>query len=151
MAARPIDPFGAEYSYVQVAEDVERRITEGEITRKLPSERSFAEEYGVAYTTVRHAMALLRERGIIVTVHGRGTFVTPQRTRKCATLRRKHSPLSLGSLVPGAVSDMGPGRAFTQKPAVSRELTTASRQAKIISCVRDAASCPGLRPVRCPR
>ena len=27
---------------------------------------------------------------------------------------RKHSPLSLGSLVPGAVSDIGPGRAFTQ-------------------------------------
>ena len=78
MAARPIDPFGTEYSYVQVAQDVERRITEGEITRKLPSERSFAEEYGVAYTTVRHAMALLRERGIIVTVHGRGTFVTPR-------------------------------------------------------------------------
>lgn len=77
MAARPIDPFGAEYSYVQVADDVHRRITEGEITRKLPSERSFAEEYGVAYTTVRHAMALLRERGIIITVHGRGTFVTP--------------------------------------------------------------------------
>jgi GntR family transcriptional regulator len=78
VAARPIDPFGAEYSYVQVADDVHRRITEGEITRKLPSERSFAEEYGVAYTTVRHAMALLRERGIIVTVHGRGTFVTPR-------------------------------------------------------------------------
>jgi len=78
VAARPIDPFGTEYSYVQVAQDVERRITEGEITRKLPSERSFAEEYGVAYTTVRHAMALLRERGIIVTVHGRGTFVTPR-------------------------------------------------------------------------
>jgi GntR family transcriptional regulator len=77
VAARPIDPFGTEYSYVQVADDVERRITEGEITRKLPSERSFAEEYGVAYTTVRHAMALLRERGIIITVHGRGTFVTP--------------------------------------------------------------------------
>ena len=28
--------------------------------------------------------------------------------------RGKHSPLSLGSLVPGAVSDIGPGRAFTQ-------------------------------------
>ncbi|MGH3191782.1 MAG: winged helix-turn-helix domain-containing protein [Streptosporangiaceae bacterium] len=77
MAARPIDPFGAEYAYVQVAEDVQRRITEGEITAKLSSERSFAEEYGVAYTTVRHAMAVLRERGIVVTVHGRGTFVTP--------------------------------------------------------------------------
>jgi GntR family transcriptional regulator len=78
VAARPIDPFGAEYAYVQVADDIQRRITEGEITAKLPGERSFAEEYGVAYTTVRHAMALLRERGIIVTVHGRGTFVTPR-------------------------------------------------------------------------
>jgi GntR family transcriptional regulator len=77
VAARPIDPFGAEYSYVQVADDIQRRITAGEITAKLPSERSFADEYGVAYTTVRHAMAVLRERGVVVTVHGRGTFVTP--------------------------------------------------------------------------
>jgi DNA-binding GntR family transcriptional regulator len=78
VSVRPIDPFGAEYAYVQVADDIERRITEGEITAKLPSERSFAEEYAVAYTTVRHAMAVLRERGIIVTAHGRGTFVTPR-------------------------------------------------------------------------
>jgi DNA-binding GntR family transcriptional regulator len=78
VSVRPIDPFGAEYAYVQVADDIERRITEGEITAKLPSERNFAEEYEVAYTTVRHAMAVLRERGIIVTAHGRGTFVTPR-------------------------------------------------------------------------
>jgi DNA-binding GntR family transcriptional regulator len=31
--------------------------------------------YGVAFHTVRHAMAVLRERGLIETVHGRGTFV----------------------------------------------------------------------------
>lgn len=77
VAARPVDPFGSEYAYVQVADDVQRRIAEGEISAKLPSERSFAEEYGVAYTTVRHAMEILRERGLIVTVHGRGTFVKP--------------------------------------------------------------------------
>jgi GntR family transcriptional regulator len=58
-----------------VADDVEQRINEGEITMKHPSKRSFAEEYGVVCTAVRHAMAVLRERGIIVTVHGRGTFV----------------------------------------------------------------------------
>jgi len=61
---------------VQVADDVARRIAAREITRKLPAERALAEEYGVAYTTVRHAMQLLRERGLIVTIHGRGTFVT---------------------------------------------------------------------------
>jgi GntR family transcriptional regulator len=85
VAARPIDPFGAEYAYVQVADDIQRRITEGEITAKLPGERSFAEEYGVAYTTVRHAMAVLRERGVIVTAHGRGTFVTPLDSRNAQT------------------------------------------------------------------
>jgi GntR family transcriptional regulator len=29
----------------------------------------------VAYDTIRRATALLRERGLIQTVHGRGTFV----------------------------------------------------------------------------
>jgi GntR family transcriptional regulator len=80
VSVRPVDPFGSEYAYVQVADDVERRIAEGEISAKLPSERSFADEYGVAYTTVRHAMAVLREREVIVTVHGRGTYVKPQRS-----------------------------------------------------------------------
>jgi DNA-binding GntR family transcriptional regulator len=69
-----------EYAYVQVADDVQRRIADGEISMRLPSERSIAEDYGVAYTTVRHAMAVLRERGIIVTVHGRGTYVKPPET-----------------------------------------------------------------------
>ncbi len=34
---------------------------------------------GVAYTTVRHAMEILRDRGVIITRHSRGTFVTPSR------------------------------------------------------------------------
>lgn len=78
MPATPVDPFGDDYAYVQVADDVERRINAGEIVERLPSERDLADEYGVAYTTVRHAMELLRERGVIRTVHGRGTFVAPK-------------------------------------------------------------------------
>lgn len=42
---------------------------------KLPSERNLAEEFSVAYPTLRHAMAILRERALILTIHGRGTFV----------------------------------------------------------------------------
>lgn len=75
MPARQVDPFGREHAYVQVASDVARRIRTGEITRKLPAERALADEYGVAYVTVRHAMEVLREQGLIVTIHGRGTFV----------------------------------------------------------------------------
>ena len=59
----------------RVADDLQRRISTGEIEEKLPSERDLAEDYGVAYTTVRRAMEVLRERGLIITRHGRGTFV----------------------------------------------------------------------------
>ncbi|MEU8975487.1 GntR family transcriptional regulator [Streptomyces monashensis] len=41
----------------------------------MPAERDLALEYGVAYLTVRRAAQVLRERGLILTVHGRGTFV----------------------------------------------------------------------------
>lgn len=73
--AKPVDPYGRDYAYVQVANDLARRIEAGEITRKVPAERSLADEYGVAYATVRHAMDELRKRGLIVTIHGRGTFI----------------------------------------------------------------------------
>jgi GntR family transcriptional regulator len=75
MPAIPVDPFAQKRAFMQVADDVARRIEEGEIKLKLPAERALAVEYGAAYTTVRRAMQELRDRGLIVTVHGRGTFV----------------------------------------------------------------------------
>jgi GntR family transcriptional regulator len=75
MPARPVDPLGDDFAYVQVADDIERRIAEGEFSDRLPSERALADEYGCAYTTIRQGMALLRERGAIVTRQGRGTYV----------------------------------------------------------------------------
>ncbi len=67
------------HAYLQVADDVERRVSDGEITVKLPGERELAEQYGVAYTTVRRAMEILRDRDVIITRQGRGTFVNPER------------------------------------------------------------------------
>ncbi len=75
MPALPVDRTRLEHAYMQVAEDVASRIHEGEVTRKLPAERALAEEYGVSYITVRHSMEILRERSLIVSIHGRGTFV----------------------------------------------------------------------------
>jgi GntR family transcriptional regulator len=74
---REIDPLGPDFAYLQVANDIAARIEVGEITHKLPAERDLAEEYGVAYQTVRHSMAILRDRGLIITRQGRGTFVAP--------------------------------------------------------------------------
>lgn len=70
-------PRSHELVYVALADHVERRIRAGELQpgTRLPSERELAAEYGVAYMTVRRAAGVLRERGLIVTVHGKGTFV----------------------------------------------------------------------------
>ena len=64
-----------ELSYLQVANDLGRRIQAGEITGRLTSERDLASEYEVSYGTIRRAMGILRDRGLVVSVHGRGTFV----------------------------------------------------------------------------
>ncbi|MER6099572.1 winged helix-turn-helix domain-containing protein [Streptomyces sp. NPDC001728] len=70
-------PQGPQLVYVAVADHIAARISAGELTpgARLPAERDLAEEYGVAYLTVRRAARVLRERGLILTVHGKGTFV----------------------------------------------------------------------------
>ncbi|MDN3356103.1 winged helix-turn-helix domain-containing protein [Actinomadura sp. DC4] len=63
--------------YEQVADLIEARVRAGElkVESRLPAERDLRDYYGVAYVTIRRAMEILRERGTVQTVHGRGTFV----------------------------------------------------------------------------
>lgn len=70
-----IDRASVRHSYQQVADAVAARITAGQYPARLPAEQALAEEFGVSYVTTRHAMAILRERGLIKSIHGRGTFV----------------------------------------------------------------------------
>lgn len=78
-APPPFDPDqdGPTYMYVRVADHIAARIAAGELQpgARLPAERDLAAEYGVAYLTIRRAAAELRDRGLILTVMGRGTFV----------------------------------------------------------------------------
>jgi GntR family transcriptional regulator len=60
----------------QITDDLRRRIQAGEWTGRLPSEKTFAQEYGVAVNTVRKAMAALRNEGLIQTDKGWGSYVT---------------------------------------------------------------------------
>lgn len=64
---------------VQVAADIEADIDAGKLApdTRLPSEAELSEQYGVARVTVRRALEQLRGRGKVVTVQGRGTYVTP--------------------------------------------------------------------------
>lgn len=73
-----VDPIGnPDYVYLQAADAIAARIEAGEITHRLPAERDLARELGVAYQTLRHSMKVLRDRGLIITRQGRGTFVAP--------------------------------------------------------------------------
>ncbi len=74
-----VDHDGAEYVYAAVADHIQARILAGDLKvgQRLPAERDLAEEYGVAYMTVRRASRELRKRGLIRTVMGRGTCVAP--------------------------------------------------------------------------
>ncbi|RKS76488.1 regulatory GntR family protein [Actinomadura pelletieri DSM 43383] len=75
----PFDPDqdGPTYTYVRVADHIAARIAAGELRpgARLPAERDLATEYGVAYLTIRRAAQELRERGLVMTVVGRGTYI----------------------------------------------------------------------------
>ncbi|WP_430791315.1 GntR family transcriptional regulator [Actinoplanes sp. G11-F43] len=72
-----IDHEGPTPLYVQVADAIAARISAGDLlpNRPIPSENQLVQEYGVARGTARKAIQLLRERGLVVTVVGRGTYV----------------------------------------------------------------------------
>jgi len=74
-----VDPFAPVAAYIQVADLVAARIASGELRHlmPIPSELHLQQEYGVSRGTVRHAVAVLRERGLVFTVQGRGTYVGP--------------------------------------------------------------------------
>ncbi|MER8234094.1 GntR family transcriptional regulator [Streptomyces sp. NPDC094049] len=77
MAAREIDPRAPEPPYRQIAADLIEEIERGVLApgRPLPSEKELTVLYGVARNTARSALAVLRERGLIYTVTGRGSYV----------------------------------------------------------------------------
>ena len=69
--------MGRRQIFTPIAEDLKRRIAEGEFTlgQPLPPERDLAERYEVSRLTLRKALALLQEEGLLIRERGRGTTV----------------------------------------------------------------------------
>ena len=82
----PIDPTKIAYVYMQMADHIADRIAKGELRpgARLPGERDLAAEYGVAHLTARRATRELRERGLVVTLPAKGTFVAYPETGEAA-------------------------------------------------------------------
>jgi GntR family transcriptional regulator len=66
--------------YTQLADILRDMIKSGELQPRapLPSESYLQQEQGVSRGTVRMAVAILRDEGLVVTIGGRGTFVSPK-------------------------------------------------------------------------
>jgi DNA-binding GntR family transcriptional regulator len=68
------------WPYEQIADTIEKAIRSGELGPRdpVPSEQTIMDETGAARGTVRHAMALLREKGLIYTRPYLGSFTSPE-------------------------------------------------------------------------
>ncbi|MET7429659.1 winged helix-turn-helix domain-containing protein [Streptomyces flaveolus] len=77
----PVDPSRPVYVWRQVADWIAARIDSGELQpgARLEGERELAEQVGVAVGTVRRAVEDLRERGLVVTLPAKGTYIADRR------------------------------------------------------------------------
>src|SRR5262245_41223895 len=77
MSLARIQPLQRLSLFEALAAEIEEWIVSGELEpgAKLPSEGSLARQFGVSRPVVREALAQLRERDLLETVTGSGTFV----------------------------------------------------------------------------
>lgn len=63
--------------YLQIADDLRKQITSGHYQPgdRLPSLPTMEDTYSCAAATVRHALGVLRDEGMVATQSTRGTFV----------------------------------------------------------------------------
>lgn len=63
--------------YEQIADKLEELILSSEYTEeKLPSEQALAEQFAVSRNVVREALKILKERGLIESRNGTGSYIT---------------------------------------------------------------------------
>jgi GntR family transcriptional regulator len=70
-------PGGRQPKYLRIHGNLRGRITSGQWPpgSPLPSQRELADEFGVSVMTLRQALQLLTDEGLIEPRHGSGTFV----------------------------------------------------------------------------
>lgn len=70
------------YEYQRILDDIAAQIRAGQLRPgdRLPSYEALASTYEVSKSTVRIALMLAAERGLVVGKPGKGTFVAEQGT-----------------------------------------------------------------------
>ncbi|HCU92658.1 MAG TPA: GntR family transcriptional regulator [Actinobacteria bacterium] len=70
-----VDPDEPTPLYIQLANIIRGQIERGELTGRVPSIKTLAQQHGVAMGTAERALVILRDEGTITVVVGRGAFV----------------------------------------------------------------------------
>lgn len=61
--------------YLQLADLLREQIKSGELTGRVPSAKSLAQQHGVSHRTSERALAILRDEELIRSVRGKGHYV----------------------------------------------------------------------------
>lgn len=69
-----IDPDDARHPYVQLADILRAQINSGQLAGRIPSINQLAETYELSPATVKRALGILSDEGLIHSVRGRGNF-----------------------------------------------------------------------------
>ena len=93
---RVIDPDSERPVYRQMADDLRGLITSRRVRpgQWLPSSKRLEQEYGVSRETVRRALAVLRQEGLVVTEAGYGTRVRESVERRSVPVPRGASVIA---------------------------------------------------------
>lgn len=70
-----VDADSPDHPYVQIANWLRAEIEAGRMGPRLPPVLALAGRTDTSVNTVRKALAVLAEEGLVVMVEGRGTFV----------------------------------------------------------------------------
>ena len=87
--------------YEQIKQQIKAAILAGELREgeALPSLRTLAKDLKISALTVKKAYDLLEEEGLIVTVHGKGSFVSEASQSQMKEARQKETEADLEEAV----------------------------------------------------
>jgi CheY-like chemotaxis protein len=85
------DSFQKPLKYLSIAAAIRERIAAGvyRLGQQLPASAALAKEHGVALMTVRQALGILQQEGVIEARHGAGTFVADATQRGQSSRTRR--------------------------------------------------------------
>lgn len=86
---------------LKIAEDLRKRIMNGSLRGRIPTQSSLAVRYGASKRTVQNSIRILRAEGLVVSDGGAGTFTTANGDRRLPILEQVTALLRSGRYAPG--------------------------------------------------